>query len=106
MREGKRRFDDIKKVKKISLASVYGINLFFTICLWLCGLGGNILIGIFAILFYRLSLWAAPLTVTVICWIPLESKVPIYKKALLNLLLLFLCGVLFFVCYLIPGGWY
>lgn len=95
-----------QKIKIISLASVYGINLFFALCLWLCGIGGNILIGIFAVLFYRLSLWASPLAVTVICWIPSKPKVPIYKKALLNLLLLLLCGVLFFVCYLISGGFY
>ena len=95
-----------KIIKSILLGLVYTTNLFFALCLWLCGESGNILIGIFMIILYRLSLWFAPLLVTVIYWIPLKPRVPIRTKLLHNLILLLLCGVLFVLCYLIFGNWY
>ena len=90
----------------ILLGSVYGINLFFTLALWLCGQSGNILLGILFIIVYRLSLWFAPVAVTIICWLPLRPKLPAGKKLVLNLIALLLSGMLFLVCYLIFGNWY
>lgn len=95
-----------KSFKWISLSLVYGINLLLAIALWLCGLSGNIMIGIFLIAFYRLSLWFSPLAVTVIAWIPPKSEVPISKKLLHNLLYLLICGVQFLICFLVFGNWY
>ena len=95
-----------KIVKSILFGAVYGINLFFALILWLCGETGNIMIGILAIIFYRLSLWLAPVAVTVICWIPLKPVVSAKKKLLFNLIHLFLCAALFVLCYLLFGNWY
>ncbi|MBE6661549.1 MAG: hypothetical protein E7605_09140 [Ruminococcaceae bacterium] len=95
-----------KKIKTILLASVYGLHLFFALALWLCGQSGNIMLGIFLIIFYRLSLWLTPLTVTVICWLPLRPRVPVRRKLLFYLVHLLFCGGLFLLCNLLFGNWY
>ena len=95
-----------KKIKTILFSIVYGLNLFFALSLWLCGLSGNIMLGIFLILFYRLSLWSAPIALTIICWLPSEPKLPVRKKLIINLAHLVLCGALFVVCFLVFGNWY
>ena len=95
-----------KLIKSILFGLVYGSNLFFALCLWLCGLSGNIMLGILLIVFYRLSLWLSPVAVTAICWIPLKSDVPIRKRLLFYLVHMILCGALFLICYLVFGNWY
>ena len=85
---------------------VYGINLLLALCLWLCGLNGNILFGIIFIVFYRLSLWLSPIIVTIICWVPTKPKVPVLKKLLFNLAHLGFCAILFLTSYLLFENWY
>lgn len=94
---------DSRKVKTVLFALVYGLNLFFALSLRLCD---NIMLGILLIVFYRLSLWLAPLAVTVICWLPLKPKVPARKKLLFNLVHLLLSGLLFVASYLLFGNWF
>ena len=95
-----------KTAKAIMFALVYGINLFFALLLWLTGFSENILLGIILILFYRLSLWLSPIAATIICWLPLKTGVPAYKKLLFNLVHLVFCAALFLLCYLLFGSWY
>lgn len=95
-----------KKIKTILFSIVYGLNLLLALALWVCGLSGNIMIGILLIVLYRLSLWFAPLAVSVICWLPSEQKVAARKKLSFNLLHLALCGALFVLCFLLFGNWY
>ena len=95
-----------KLYKSILFSIVYGLNLLLALALWLCGLSGNIMIGIFLIALYRLSLWTAPIAITIICWLPSEPKLPVRKKLLFNLVQLLLCGALFCVCFLVFGNWY
>ncbi|MBP3936821.1 MAG: hypothetical protein IK954_04485 [Clostridia bacterium] len=95
-----------KMIKTIAFASVYGFNLLSALLLWLCGQSGNILLGILLIVLYRLSLWSAPLLVTVICWLPLRPKVAVRTKLLFNLINLLFCGLLFLNSYLVFGNWY
>lgn len=95
-----------KIIKAILFAMVYGANLFFALALWLCGLSGNIMLGILLIVCYRLSLWSAPFMVTAVCWLPLKPKVPARKKLLFNFVHLIFCSGLFLLCYLLFGNWY
>ena len=95
-----------KKIKLILFGLTYGLNLFLALALWLCGLSGNILLGIFLIVFYRLSLCFTPLAVTVICWLPIKPKLPARKRLLSNLVHLLFCGALFLTCFLLFGNWY
>lgn len=95
-----------KKTKSLLFGLVYGSNLLSAFFLWLCGVYGNIMLGILLIVFYRLSLWTAPLSLTVICWLPSKVKITVRKKLLYNFLHLLLCGMLFCVCYLLFGNWY
>ena len=95
-----------KKTKAVLFGLVYGYNLLSAFFLWLCGVYGNIMLGILLIVFYRLSLWTAPLSLTVICWLPSKVKITVRKKLLYNFLHLLLCGMLFCVCYLLFGNWY
>ncbi len=95
-----------KVVKSILFGLVYGINLLWALALWLAGREGNIMLGIIFIFFYRLSLWFAPIAVTIICWLPLRPKVPARIKLLFNFVHLLLCGLLFFFCFLLFGNWY
>ena len=95
-----------KKIKTILFSIVYGLNLFLAFSLWLCGLSGNIMLGILLIVLYRPSLWFAPLAVSAICWLPSEPKLPARKKLIFNLVHLVLCGTLFVVCFLAFGNWY
>lgn len=93
-------------IKTILFSLVYGSNLLLALLLWLCGLSGNIMLGIIFIVLYRLSLWFSPIAVTVICWLPLKSKVPTRTKLLFNVVHLLLCGALFLTCRLLFGNWY
>ncbi len=95
-----------KIIKIILFGLVYGFNLLSALALWVCGVYGNILLGIIFIVFYRLSLWSSPLAVTVICWLPLKPKVSARKKLLFNFVHLLFCGMLFVMCYLLFGNWY
>ena len=95
-----------KIVKIILFSLAYGFNLFWALMLHLCGNNGNIMLGIIAFVFYRLSLWFSPLIVTGICWLPLKPKVPARTKLLFNFVHLIFCGILFLVCYLLTGNWY
>ena len=104
--KGAWRMTTSKLIKTILLILVYFINFRLALALWLCGLSGNIMIGIILIALYRLSLWLSPLAVTIICWIPMKPKVPVPKKILFNLAHLALCGVLFLTCFLLFGNWY
>ena len=97
---------DSKIIKAALFGWIYLTNLLFAFLLWLCGLSGNIMIGIILIAFYRLSLWFTPLAVTVVCWIPLRPKVSIRKRILSNLFHLAFCGLLFLLCFLLFGNWY
>ena len=95
-----------KVIKAFLLGSVYGINLLFALALWLCGMDGNIMLGIIFIVFYRLSLWFAPLAVTVIYWLPFGTKATLPRKLLFYSVHLLLCGSLFLICHLVFGNWY
>ena len=95
-----------KIIKIILFTLVYSINFSLALALWLCGLSGNIMIGIFLIALYRLSLWFSPLAVTVVCWLPLKPKVPVRSKLLFNLAHLAFCGALFLTCFLLFGNWF
>ncbi|MBR7112200.1 MAG: hypothetical protein IKC75_04700 [Clostridia bacterium] len=95
-----------KIIKTALFAAVFAINLFLALSLWLCGLSGNIMLGILFIIGYRLSLWTAPLIITIICWLPLPSRASPRQKLLMNLLLLGLCALLFVTCFLLFGNWY
>ncbi len=95
-----------KKTKAVLFGLVYGTNLLSAFFLWLCGVYGNIMLGILLIVFYRLSLWTAPLSLTVICWLPSKVKITVRKKLLYNFLHLLLCAMLFLLCYLLFGNWY
>lgn len=95
-----------KIIKMILFGLVYGTNLFFALALSLCGLSGNIMLGILLIVLYRLSLWLSPIAITLICWLPLKPKVPIRKKLLFYFVHLAFCGILFLICYLLFGNWY
>lgn len=95
-----------KIIKAILFGWVYGTNLLFALGLWLCGLNGNIMLGILFIAFYRLSLWSAPFAVTILCWLPWKPKLPARKKLLFNLIHLLVCGLLFVICRLLFGNWY
>ena len=95
-----------QKIKILLYSLIFGSNLFFAVCLWLCGQSGNIMLGILAICFYRLSLWLSPLAVTVVCWLPIKPRLPASKKLINNLVLLLLCGALFLTCFLLFGNWY
>ena len=95
-----------KIIKTILFSLIYFINFRLALALWLCGLSGNIMIGIILIVLYRLSLWFSPLAVTIICWLPLKPKVPVRTKLLFNLVHLAFCGVLFLTCFLLFGNWF
>ena len=95
-----------KKIKTILFSIVYGLNLLLALALWVCGLSGNIMIGILLFALYRLSLWFAPLAVSVICWLPSDPKIAARKKLSFNILHLALCGALFVLCFLLFGNWY
>lgn len=95
-----------KTAKRIMYALVPAYNLLWGGALWLCGQRGNIMLGIICICFYRLSLWLAPLAVTVICWLPSKLKLGFRKKLLMNAVLLLLCGLLYILCYLLFGNWF
>ena len=83
-----------KKTKAVLFGLVYGSNLLSAFFLWLCGVYGNIMLGILLIVFYRLSLWTAPLSLTVICWLP--SKVYVFILFYIIFCICF-CAVCFFV---------
>ncbi|MBO5211883.1 MAG: hypothetical protein J6B80_08155 [Clostridia bacterium] len=95
-----------QRIRIILFALVYGVNLLLVLILWLCGISGDILLGIFAIIFYRLSLWLSPFMVTAICWLPLKPRMPVRKKLIFNFVHLLFCGILFLTCYLLFGNWY
>lgn len=95
-----------KAIKTTLLAVIYGVHLSLALMLWLCGLGGNIMLGIFLIAFYRLSLWLAPFAVTLVCWLPLKPQVSARIRLLCNLVHLLLCAALFLLCFLLFGNWY
>ena len=94
------------KIRRMLFALIYGINLFLALLLWLCGIGGNILLGIILIIFYRLSLWFSPIAVTAVCWLPSRPRVSVRKRAVLNLVHLLGCAALFLVCRCAFGIWY
>ena len=95
-----------KIIRMILFGLLYGINLFLALSLWLCGLSGNIMLGIILIAFYRLSLWHTPIAVTIVCWLPIEPKISVRKKLMLNFIQLICCGALFLTCRLLFGNWY
>ena len=95
-----------KIVKAALLGATYVTNIFWAIVLWWCGLGGHIMIGIFAIVFYRISLWLSPLLVSLICWLPLRPKVSAHRRLLMNLVCLVACVAQFVLCYLLFGNWF
>ncbi len=95
-----------KIVKSILLGATYANNLFWALVLYWCGLGERMMIGIFAIVFYRLSLWTAPFLVSAICWLPLRPKVVAYKRLLMNLVCLAVCGTQFVICFALFGNWF
>ena len=95
-----------QKIKILLYSLIFGSNLFFAVCLRLCGQSGNIMLGIFLIIFYRLSLWLSPILLTLVCWLPLKPRIPASKKLINNLVLLLLCGALFLTCFLLFGSWY
>jgi hypothetical protein len=92
--------------RAILTAAPFAINLFFCLCLELSAREGNIMLGILFIAFYRLSLWAAPFALTVICWLPLRPKITAKEKLLNNTLCLALSFGLFVLCKLVFGSWY
>ena len=95
-----------KVIKGMLFGMVYGMNFFLALSLWLCGLSGNIMLGILLIVLYRPSLWFAPLAVTVICWLPFGAKISVRKRILFNLAHLVFCGMLFLICFHLFGNWY
>ena len=95
-----------KIVKAIMLGATSVNNLFWALVLWWCGLGEHIMIGILAIVFYRLSLWTAPFIVTLVCWLPLRPQVAAYKRLLMNLVCLAVCGAQFVICFALFGNWF
>ena len=95
-----------KIVKSILLGATHVNNLFWALVLYWCGLGERMMIGIFAIIFYRLSLWTAPFLVSAICWLPLRPKVAAYKRLLMNLVCLAVCGAQFVICFALFGNWF
>lgn len=95
-----------KIVKTILLGAVYTTNLFWALVLYWCGLGERMMIGIFAIVFYRLSLWTAPFLVSAICWIPLRPRVAAYKRLLMNLVCLAACAMQYVICFSLFGNWF
>lgn len=95
-----------KIVKSILFAVIYSTNLFLALALWLTGQDGNIMLGIFLICFYRLSLWYTPVLLTLVCWLPLRPKVPVKIKLLFNAVHLVFCGILFCICFCLFGNWY
>lgn len=95
-----------KIVKTILLGAVYTTNLFWALVLYWCGLGERMMIGIFAIVFYRLSLWTAPFLVIAICWIPLRPRVAAYKRLLMNLVCLAACAMQYVICFSLFGNWF
>lgn len=95
-----------QKIKSILLGIVFGLNLLLALCLYLCGITGNILFGILLIAFYRISLQGLPLAVIVICWLPLDRQVGWRKKLSFNLVLLVFSGLAFVLCRLLFGNWY
>lgn len=95
-----------KIIKSILFGAVYTTNLFWALVLWWCGLGERMIIGIFAIIFYRLSLWTLPFLVSAICWIPLRPRLAAYKRLLMNLVCLVACAVQFTICFALFGNWY
>ena len=95
-----------KLIKTILFFFVYGFNLLSAILLWLCGLSGNIMLGILLIVVYRLSLWTMPLWITLICWLPSDPKIPVRKKLIFNLVHLAICACFFVLCFLLFGNWY
>ena len=95
-----------KTAKGVLFALVYACNFLWAFLLWLCGESGNIMLGIFALIFYRLSLWLAPLAVTLLCWLPSKPKLLARTKLAHNAVCLLLCGLLFVLCNLLFGNWY
>ncbi len=95
-----------KIVKGILLGALYTTNLFWALVLYWCGLGEHIMIGIFAICFYRLSLWFTPVLVTVICWIPLPPRVAVWKKLIFYFANITFCAALYLTCFLLFGNWF
>ena len=95
-----------KIIKSILFGLVYGTNLFLAFLLWLCGLSGNIMIGILLIALYRPSLWFSPLAATLICWLPIKPVPSVRRRLLFNLAHLVICGALFLTCFLLFGNWY
>ena len=93
-------------IKMILFAVVYGANLLFALGLYLCGLRGDIMLGIILIVFYRWSLWLAPIAVTIICWLPFKPKQPLSKRLIFYIIHLLCCGMLFLTSYLLFGNWY
>ena len=93
-------------VKSILLGATHINNLFWARVLYWCGLGERMMIGILAIVFYRLSLWCSPFLVTAICWLPLRPKVAAYKRLLMNLVCLAVCGAQFVICFALFGNWF
>jgi hypothetical protein len=64
------------------------------------------MLGIIFIVFYRLSLWLSPVAVTVICWLPIRSVIPIKKRVLFYVGNLLICGALFVLCRVLFGNWF
>ena len=91
--------------RAILLGLIYVVNLFLALALWLCGLSGNILLGIIVIVLYRLSLWLAPIAITVLYWLPWKIKITRVKRLLFYFAHLILCSGLFVVCRLLFGNW-
>ena len=96
----------LKILRTALLSSVYGLNLFLALCLWLCGQSGNIMLGILLIAFYRLSLWFSPVILTAIYWMPWRPTAPLRKKLLLYFVHLCLCALLYVTCFLLFGHWF
>ncbi len=85
------------------LLSVTGVHLLFWAILMLCG--GNILVGILAILGYRATLWSSPLVFAAVCYFPsrihtLRSRLYLHLTTLLPNLCLFL------LCRASTGNWF
>ena len=100
-------FNLILKIVKVALLGLtYSWNLLLAAALWGCGQTGNIMLGILAIAFYRLSLWTAPFLVTAFCWIPTRPKKPLYQRFIFYFVNLLLCVGMYVICFLITGNWF
>ena len=96
----------IIKNKLPFIAIPLGANILYWLILQACSLCENILLGIFAILLYRLTLWLSPLWVTVISWISVKKMYTIGQRFAFYTMALALNFMLFLLCFYTSGSWY